>query len=71
MQVCLKTPSQTDSSPPSGLSVLPGVIERTERTIIGHGLLDMILIYNGTLLVIQNVSVQFPGVFVILIRTIR
>ncbi len=48
----------TDNSPPSGLSVLPGVIERTERTIIGHGLLDMILIYNGTLLVIQNVSVR-------------
>ena len=55
------TPTQvfvngTDNSPPSGLSVLPGVIERTERTIIGHGLLDFILIYNGTLLVIQNVS---------------
>jgi carboxypeptidase D len=46
----------TDTSPPSGLSVLPSVIERTERTIIGHGLLDMILIYNGTLLVIQNVG---------------
>jgi carboxypeptidase D len=45
-----------DNSPPSGLSVLPGVIERTERTIIGHGLLDFTLIYNGTLLVIQNVS---------------
>ena len=48
----------TDNSPPSGLSVLPGVIERTERTIIGHGLLDFILIYNGTLLVIQNVSLE-------------
>jgi carboxypeptidase D len=50
----------TDTSPPSGLSVLPGVIERTERTIIGHGLLDFILIYNGTLLVIQNVSLEAP-----------
>jgi len=26
-----------DSSPPSGLSVLPGVIERLNKTIIGHG----------------------------------
>lgn len=26
-----------DSSPPSGVSVLPGVIERSKRTIIGHG----------------------------------
>jgi carboxypeptidase D len=50
-----------DNSPPSGLSVLPGVIERTERTIIGHGLLDFILIYNGTLLVIQNVSLEIPS----------
>lgn len=46
----------TDTSPPSGLSVLPGVIERTERTILGHGLLDFILQYNGTLLAIQNMT---------------
>lgn len=46
----------TDNSPPSGLSVLPGVIDRAERTIIGHGLLDYILIYEGTLLAIQNMT---------------
>ena len=46
----------TDNSPPSGLSVLPGVIERLNRTIIGHGVLDMILIANGTLLMIQNMT---------------
>ena len=46
----------TDTSPPSALSVLPSVIERTERTIIGHGLLDFILIYNGTLLAVQNMT---------------
>ncbi|KAI9851251.1 MAG: hypothetical protein M1838_004170 [Thelocarpon superellum] len=45
-----------DKSPPSGLSVLPGVIEKSERTVIGHGLLDMILIANGTLLMIQNMT---------------
>jgi carboxypeptidase D len=46
----------TDNSPPSALSVLPRVIERADRTIIGHGILDMILIYNGTLLAIQNMT---------------
>lgn len=45
-----------DDSLPSALSVLPGVIERTSRVIIGHGLLDMILIANGTLLAIQNMT---------------
>jgi carboxypeptidase D len=46
----------TDNSPPSGLSVLPHVIERTNRTVIGHGALDYILIANGTLLMIQNMT---------------
>lgn len=46
----------TDNSPPSGLGVLPTVIDKAERTIIGHGLLDYILIYNGTLLAIQNMT---------------
>lgn len=31
--------NNTDQSEPSGLSVLPGVIERLNRTIIGHGML--------------------------------
>jgi len=46
----------TDNSPPSALSVLPGVIEKSDRVIIGHGILDMILIWNGTLLAIQNMT---------------
>lgn len=46
----------TDNSLPSALSVLPSVIDRAERTIIGHGLLDYILIYEGTLLAIQNMT---------------
>ncbi|KAI9849922.1 MAG: hypothetical protein M1837_000136 [Sclerophora amabilis] len=45
-----------DKSPPSGLSILPGLIEKNKRTIIGHGLLDYILISNGTLLMIQNMT---------------
>ena len=39
---------ETDNSPPAGLSILPSVIERTKRTIISHGTLDMVLISNGT-----------------------
>ncbi|KAM0164683.1 hypothetical protein ACHAPG_000456 [Botrytis cinerea] len=46
----------TDNSLPSGLSVLPSVIERSKRTVIGHGALDMVLIANGTLLMIQNMT---------------
>ena len=45
-----------DHSPPSGLSILPSVIERTNKTIIGHGALDFLLIANGTLLMIQNMT---------------
>jgi carboxypeptidase D len=62
-----------DNSPPSGVSVLPGVIERSKRTVIGHGVsfpistlkrdinrskqaLDMVLISNGTLMMIQNMT---------------
>lgn len=45
-----------DNSAPSGLSVLPGVIEKNNRTIIGHGLLDFILLHNGTLMMINNMT---------------
>lgn len=45
-----------DSSLPSALTVLPGVIERTQNVIVSHGLLDMVLIANGTLLQIQNTT---------------
>ncbi|KAK7721836.1 hypothetical protein SLS64_000987 [Diaporthe eres] len=45
-----------DSSLPSSITVLPGVIERTQNVIIGHGALDMVLIANGTLLAIQNMT---------------
>lgn len=45
-----------DNSPDSALSVLPGVIEQLNRTIIAHGQLDYRLIANGSLLVIQNMT---------------
>lgn len=46
----------TDNSPPSSLSILPGVIERLNRTIIAHGALDYVLLAKGTLLTIQNMT---------------
>ncbi|KAK5707500.1 hypothetical protein LTR97_000034 [Elasticomyces elasticus] len=52
----LDSSSGGDSSPPSGLSVLPRVIEKNDRTIIGHGMLDFILLVNGTIMMIQNMT---------------
>lgn len=45
-----------DTSPPSANSVLGGVVDRTKNVIIAHGALDMVLIANGTLLAIQNMT---------------
>ncbi|KAH8646601.1 Alpha/Beta hydrolase protein [Tricladium varicosporioides] len=45
-----------DKSVPSGLGPLPSVIERTNNTIIGHGLLDFLLFSNGSLITIQNMT---------------
>ncbi|ORY68989.1 carboxypeptidase cpdS precursor [Pseudomassariella vexata] len=45
-----------DKSDPSGYKVLPHVIEATQNVIIGHGILDMILLANGSLLSIQNMT---------------
>lgn len=46
----------TDTSPPSGLSILPDVIEKNKKTIIAHGQLDFILLTNGTIMMIQNMT---------------
>ena len=48
--------NDTDDSDPSGITALPRVIDATRNVIIGHGLLDMVLIANGTLLEIQNMT---------------
>ncbi|KAK3359146.1 Alpha/Beta hydrolase protein [Lasiosphaeria hispida] len=45
-----------DRSAPPILSVLPSVVDRTKNVIIGHGNLDMVLIGNGTLLALQNMT---------------
>ncbi|KAH0566350.1 hypothetical protein GP486_000256 [Trichoglossum hirsutum] len=45
-----------DTSMPSASTVLPSVIERLGRTIIGQGLLDYVVMANGTLLAIQSMK---------------
>jgi carboxypeptidase D len=46
----------TDTSPPSTVSALPRVIDATKNVIVGHSALDMILLANGTLLALQNMT---------------
>ncbi|CAK3881307.1 alpha beta-hydrolase [Lecanosticta acicola] len=48
----------TDKSPPSGINggPLQKVIERTNNVVVGHGALDMVLIANGTLLTLNNLT---------------
>ncbi|KAI9798834.1 MAG: hypothetical protein M1825_004957 [Sarcosagium campestre] len=45
-----------DLSLPPVDSILPSVIERSNRTIVAHGSLDFLLIANGSLLAIQNMT---------------
>ncbi|KAF2114320.1 carboxypeptidase cpdS precursor [Lophiotrema nucula] len=45
-----------DNSPQSSYEALPRVIDALERTVIVHGDLDFILLGNGTLLTIQNMT---------------
>ncbi|KFY14053.1 hypothetical protein V492_02894 [Pseudogymnoascus sp. VKM F-4246] len=45
-----------DKSIESSLGPLPSVIERTNNTIIGHGMLDFLLFANGSLISIQNMT---------------
>jgi carboxypeptidase D len=53
---CSNIALDQDTSLPSSLSVLPSVIDRSKRTIIAHGQLDYVLLHNGTLLSIQNMT---------------
>ncbi|RMZ69890.1 carboxypeptidase cpd [Pyrenophora seminiperda CCB06] len=46
----------TDTSPQSSYEVIPRIIDALDRTIIAHGELDFILLYNGTLMAIQNMT---------------
>jgi carboxypeptidase D len=48
----------TDQSPPPVYSVLPSVIEKSQRTIIVNGQHDFRIIAEGTRIAIQNMSWQ-------------
>lgn len=47
---------QSDDSTPPDRSVLPKVIEKSQRAVIQHGTYDLVLIANGTALAIQNMT---------------
>jgi carboxypeptidase D len=43
-----------DASLPSAFTVLPNVIEKSNRSVIAHGLADFLLIAEGTRIVLQK-----------------
>lgn len=45
-----------DTSPQSSWDVIPRLIDALDRTVIVHGELDYVLLYNGTLMAIQNMT---------------
>ena len=45
-----------DQSPPSSFGPLPKVIDKTKNVLIGSGNLDFLLMTNGTLAAIQNMT---------------
>ncbi|KAH3939267.1 hypothetical protein HBI24_240640 [Parastagonospora nodorum] len=45
-----------DTSAQSSYEVIPKMIDALDRTVIVHGELDFILLYNGTLMAIQNMT---------------
>ncbi|QRV80164.1 Serine carboxypeptidase [Ceratobasidium sp. AG-Ba] len=45
-----------DRSVPTMLSVMPNVIEKSERTVVMHGGIDFVLIAEGTKIAIQNMT---------------
>jgi carboxypeptidase D len=53
---CANGVLRTDTSIDSSIEVLPRIIDKLDRTVIVHGELDFILLANGTLLTIQNMT---------------
>ena len=52
-----------DASLPPAFTVLPNVIEKSQRSVIAHGLVDFILIAEGTRIVLQK-CVFTPSVLI-------
>ncbi|PTB63449.1 serine carboxypeptidase [Trichoderma citrinoviride] len=55
-QQVFNTTDGHDTSPPSGLKELPHVIDKTQNVILAQGSLDWILVTEGVLLGIQNMT---------------
>lgn len=58
-RVCTAKPVyvlRNDTSLPSSLTVLPSVIEKSERSVIMQGMVDMMILSEGTRLAIQNMT---------------
>ena len=53
---CAKGVLEKDTSAQSSYEVIPRIIDGLDRTMIVHGDLDYILLYNGTLMAIQNMT---------------
>ena len=47
-----------DTSLPPAYTVLPSVIEKSERAVVVHGLADFILIAEGTEIILQNMTCE-------------
>lgn len=45
-----------DQSPPSSFGPLPRVIEKTNNVIVGNGMLDYLILMNGTLATLNNMT---------------
>lgn len=45
-----------DQSEPSSFTALPYVIEKTNNVVVGSGLLDYLLLTNGTLMALNNMT---------------
>ena len=57
--ICSNDPvfvDDNDKSDPSSFHAIPSVIDRTGNVMISHGLNDFVLVANGTLLAIQNMT---------------
>lgn len=56
--ICAEQPvfAGGDSSDPSSYRAIPNVVDRTRNVQIAHGTMDMVLLANGTLLAIQNMT---------------
>lgn len=54
--ICGEADLGLDSSEPSSYTVLPSVVERTNNVIVGNGNLDGLILTNGTLAALNNMT---------------